>query len=198
MTSTWIGGCTHQARGISSPDQGGDMEMFFLSCMCVLLSSFLVFHIDPTTSPYLTYAHINTHIIPPPPPSTHTNHTHTSHRYVKALTEAMTPSGVITEEYQEGLDRLRTRLGLSQESAVQVGILVISYLYLRRLACYSFRWLGYDCTLSGPIKASHSWSCSIMHASHSQCHYHNHHANTYLPFHDTHTHSCLVWPQEAD
>ena len=38
-------------------------------------------------------------------------------KYVKALTEAMTPSGVITEEYLDGLERLRARLALSQEDA---------------------------------------------------------------------------------
>lgn len=36
-------------------------------------------------------------------------------KYVKAVTEAMTPSGIITEEYIEGLARLRDRLQLSQE-----------------------------------------------------------------------------------
>ena len=41
-------------------------------------------------------------------------------KYVKALTEAMTPSGVITEEYQDGLDRLRSRLGLSEISSAQL------------------------------------------------------------------------------
>ena len=34
-------------------------------------------------------------------------------KYVKALTESMTPTGVITEEYLDGLNRLRVRLGLS-------------------------------------------------------------------------------------
>jgi len=38
-------------------------------------------------------------------------------KYVKALTEAMTPTGVITEEYLDGLERLRTRLGLTTEDA---------------------------------------------------------------------------------
>ena len=41
-------------------------------------------------------------------------------KYVKALTEAMTPSGVITEEYKDGLDRLRQRLAISKESAVRL------------------------------------------------------------------------------
>jgi CRISPR/Cas system CMR subunit Cmr6 (Cas7 group RAMP superfamily) len=36
-------------------------------------------------------------------------------KYVKAVTEAMMPSGYITEEYLDGLERLRNRLGLSQE-----------------------------------------------------------------------------------
>eukprot|EP01031_Cornospumella_fuschlensis_P032618 gene32618-39436_t len=38
-------------------------------------------------------------------------------KYLKALTEAMTPSGIITEDYVAGLDRLRDRLLLSQEDA---------------------------------------------------------------------------------
>lgn len=38
-------------------------------------------------------------------------------KYVKALTEAMTPSGVITEEYIEGLERLRDRLMLTEADA---------------------------------------------------------------------------------
>lgn len=38
-------------------------------------------------------------------------------KYVKAVTEAMTPTGVITEEYIDGLERLRTRLQLSEEDA---------------------------------------------------------------------------------
>jgi hypothetical protein len=38
-------------------------------------------------------------------------------KYVKALTESMTPSGVITEEYVAGLQRLRDRLGLNKEDA---------------------------------------------------------------------------------
>jgi hypothetical protein len=38
-------------------------------------------------------------------------------KYVKALSEAMTPSGVITEEYEEGLVRLRDRLQLSETDA---------------------------------------------------------------------------------
>ena len=32
-------------------------------------------------------------------------------KYVKAVTESMMPTGVITEEYLDGLDRLRIRLG---------------------------------------------------------------------------------------
>jgi hypothetical protein len=36
-------------------------------------------------------------------------------KYVKAVTEAMMPSGYITEEYLDGLERLRIRLGLSKE-----------------------------------------------------------------------------------
>jgi hypothetical protein len=32
-------------------------------------------------------------------------------KYVKAVTESMMPTGVITEEYLDGLDRLRMRLG---------------------------------------------------------------------------------------
>ena len=32
-------------------------------------------------------------------------------KYVKAVTESMTPTGVITEEYLDGLERLRQRLG---------------------------------------------------------------------------------------
>lgn len=32
-------------------------------------------------------------------------------KYVKAVTESMMPTGVITEEYLDGLDRLRLRLG---------------------------------------------------------------------------------------
>ena len=35
-------------------------------------------------------------------------------KYVKALTESMTPTGVVTEEYLDGLNRLRVRLGLSE------------------------------------------------------------------------------------
>jgi len=38
-------------------------------------------------------------------------------KYVKALTEAMTPTGVVTEEYIDGLARLQARLGLSEEDA---------------------------------------------------------------------------------
>lgn len=38
-------------------------------------------------------------------------------KYVKALTEAMTPTGIITPEYAEGLERLRLRLGLTEENA---------------------------------------------------------------------------------
>lgn len=34
-------------------------------------------------------------------------------KYIKAVTEAMTPSGVISEDYLDGLERLRQRLGLS-------------------------------------------------------------------------------------
>ena len=41
-------------------------------------------------------------------------------KYVKALSEAMTPTGVITEEYVDGLERLRVRLGLSIEDARQL------------------------------------------------------------------------------
>jgi hypothetical protein len=35
-------------------------------------------------------------------------------KYAKAVTEAMTPSGVITEEYLNGLERLRGRLGITK------------------------------------------------------------------------------------
>ena len=45
-------------------------------------------------------------------------------KYAKALTEAMTPSGVITEEYVDGLERLRNRLGLSKENAQSILSLV--------------------------------------------------------------------------
>ena len=38
-------------------------------------------------------------------------------KYVKALMEAMTPSGVITEEYLDGLERLRDRLMLTDADA---------------------------------------------------------------------------------
>ena len=41
-------------------------------------------------------------------------------KYVKALSEAMTPTGVITEEYINGLERLRIRLGLSEQDARQL------------------------------------------------------------------------------
>jgi len=41
-------------------------------------------------------------------------------KYVKAVTEAMTPSGVITEEYKDGLERLRNRLGLGKGDAEQL------------------------------------------------------------------------------
>jgi len=41
-------------------------------------------------------------------------------KYVKALSEAMTPTGVITEEYINGLERLRVRLGLSEQDARQL------------------------------------------------------------------------------
>lgn len=37
-------------------------------------------------------------------------------KYVKAVTESMMPTGVITEEYLDGLDRLRMRLGTSPPS----------------------------------------------------------------------------------
>jgi len=36
-------------------------------------------------------------------------------KYVKALSEAMMPSGIITEEYEDGLTRLSSRLGLSDK-----------------------------------------------------------------------------------
>lgn len=38
-------------------------------------------------------------------------------KYVKALTECMTPTGVISEDYIDGLKRLQTRLGLSNEDS---------------------------------------------------------------------------------
>ena len=38
-------------------------------------------------------------------------------KYAKAVTEAMTPSGVITEEYLDGLERLRNRLALTKADA---------------------------------------------------------------------------------
>jgi len=38
-------------------------------------------------------------------------------KYVKALTESMMPTGVITEEYLDGLERLRLRLALTVEDA---------------------------------------------------------------------------------
>jgi hypothetical protein len=38
-------------------------------------------------------------------------------KYIKALTESMTPTGVITEEYVNGLARLRERLGLLESDA---------------------------------------------------------------------------------
>ena len=38
-------------------------------------------------------------------------------KYAKAVTEAMTPSGIITEEYLDGLERLRNRLGLTKTDA---------------------------------------------------------------------------------
>ena len=41
-------------------------------------------------------------------------------KYVKAVTESMTPTGVITEEYVDGLERLRMRLGLSETDADQL------------------------------------------------------------------------------
>ena len=34
-------------------------------------------------------------------------------KYVKAVTEAMTPAGLITDEYKDGLERLRLRLAIS-------------------------------------------------------------------------------------
>jgi len=41
-------------------------------------------------------------------------------KYVKALSEAMTPTGVITEEYIHGLERLRIRLGLTEQDGYQL------------------------------------------------------------------------------
>jgi hypothetical protein len=38
-------------------------------------------------------------------------------KFVKAVSEAMTPSGVIAEEYKDGLERLRQRLSISPEGA---------------------------------------------------------------------------------
>jgi hypothetical protein len=38
-------------------------------------------------------------------------------KYIKALTESMTPTGVITDEYVSGLARLRERLGLLESDA---------------------------------------------------------------------------------
>lgn len=38
-------------------------------------------------------------------------------KYVKAVKESMTPSGTISEEYIDGLNRLRIRLGLSEDDA---------------------------------------------------------------------------------
>lgn len=38
-------------------------------------------------------------------------------KYMKALTDSMTPTGVITDEYVEGLQRLRVRLGLQEADA---------------------------------------------------------------------------------
>lgn len=38
-------------------------------------------------------------------------------KYVKALSEAMNPTGVISEEYIDGLERLRLRLGLTEADA---------------------------------------------------------------------------------
>lgn len=38
-------------------------------------------------------------------------------KYVKALTEAMTPTGIITDEYEDGLERLRLRLCINEDQA---------------------------------------------------------------------------------
>jgi hypothetical protein len=38
-------------------------------------------------------------------------------KYVKAVSEAMTPTGVIVEEYKDGLERLRNRLKLTEKDA---------------------------------------------------------------------------------
>jgi hypothetical protein len=37
-------------------------------------------------------------------------------KYVKAVTESMMPTGVITEEYLDGLNRLRLRLGTATDA----------------------------------------------------------------------------------
>jgi hypothetical protein len=41
-------------------------------------------------------------------------------KYVKAVTESMMPTGVITEEYLDGLNRLRLRLGLTEADATNL------------------------------------------------------------------------------
>lgn len=46
-------------------------------------------------------------------------------KYIKAVTEAMTPTGVIVEEYLEGLDRLRDRLMISVEDGKKLVALAI-------------------------------------------------------------------------
>lgn len=38
-------------------------------------------------------------------------------KYIKAVSEAITPAGVIVEEYKDGLERLRNCLQLSEQDA---------------------------------------------------------------------------------
>lgn len=55
---------------------------------------------------------------------------HFGEKYVKAVTEAMTPTGIISEEYKQGLERLRLRLSLSEEDA----LLLVSVAARQRIA----------------------------------------------------------------
>ena len=58
-------------------------------------------------------------------------------KYVKAVTESMMPTGVITEEYLDGLDRLRMRLGTS------ICPLSVSLQASLFLSCFVFIFLSF-------------------------------------------------------
>ena len=90
--------------------------------VCLSLSLFAFLSLFLSSSPTLTLPTISP--LTPCTPSYHTL-SHTTlylvtfqvnlellgDKYVKAVTESMMPTGVITEEYLDGLDRLRIRLG---------------------------------------------------------------------------------------